>query len=472
MRLIRIESRLLWYAIHWLPVNQREIKGFMSSSLAPDQPPGRYAFGPFCLDTDRLRILCNGRALSWRSGRHFNLLRVLIDHEPEVVNYEELRRRVWDGKEIQPQTIAQTVKDLRERLGIYADCIRNQPGKGYYFDRPPSGYLTEETLPLQIVTLLRVANDEWNRRTGACVVRALTLFQRVVELEPRCVEGHVGIAACVTIGCHVGFAVLPMSALGQAREAAERALSLAKDPCQKAAALCQIAQIRMMYDWEFDEAGRLLLEALSLDGTQAPTHHFLAHLYLVTHRWHAVMEAITAARRILPSSPMFHSTAGLLLHFMRRHSEAISLCEEAMSLHPAFARGYVMLGFACEADGQMDRAITAFETAWELEEQATVLAALGHAYGVAGDFAKARATLQHLARIARTGFVSRYFFALVHAGLGNKDAALCDLESAFEERCDWLIHAGVEPRWDTLRNSDRFQRLMKRLGLPDLPQAN
>jgi DNA-binding winged helix-turn-helix (wHTH) protein/Tfp pilus assembly protein PilF len=445
----------------------------MSSSLAPPRPlPGRYAFGPFRLDTDRLRILRNERALSWRSGRHFELLRALIDHEPAVVDYEELRRRVWDGKEIQPQTIAQTVKDLRSRLGIYADCIRNQPGKGYYFDRPPSGFLTEGNLPLGTLTLLKVASDEWNRRTGASVLRALALFRRVVELESGCVEGHVGVAACVTIGCHVGFAVLPPAALCEAREAADRALSLAKDKRQKASALCQIAQIKMMYDWEFDEAGRLLSEALALDESQAPTHHLLAHLYLVTNRWNAVMEAITAARRILPSSPMLHSTAGLMLHFMRRHAEAVKICAEAVSLHPTFARGHVMLGFAYEADGQVNRAIETFETACEMEEHATVLAALGHAHATAGHVGKARATLRQLRRLGRTQFVSPYFSALVHVGLGDKNAALSDLERAYEERCDWLIHAGVEPRWDTLRDCERFRGLMKTLGLADLGRAS
>ena len=405
--------------------------------------------------------------MSWRSARHFELLKTLIDSEPEVVTYGALRERVWHGKEIEPQTIIQTVKDLRGRLGTYADCIRNQPGKGYYFDRPPSGVFQDGNLPLEVLTLLRVAADEWDRRTGESLLRALTLYRRVVETDPACVEGLLGMAVCVTMGCHVGFAVVPRADLHIARKAADRALALAKNNRERAAALCQIAQIRMMYDWDLKEAERLFTEARVLDDSHAPTHHFLSHVYLITDRWDSVMDTIKAARRIAPSSPMIHSTGGLLLHFMRRYKEAIAEGEAAVALHPEFARGYAMLGLAYEADGQFDRAIAAFEMALEMEEHAFALAALGHAHAIAGNRGKARTYFARLRKFAKTQVVSPYFDALIHAGLGAGEEAISCLEQAYDERCDWLLHAGVEPRWDNLRGYERFRQLIKKLGLPE-----
>ena len=180
----------------------------------------------------------NGRSVSWRSERHFDLLKTLIEAEPEIVSYEVLRNGVWRGKQIEPHTIAQTVKNLRERLGVYQDCIRNQPGKGYHFDRPRSA---SGHLELEIATMLEVAIVEWTRRTGVSLLRALRLFRQVVELDPSCAQAHLGVAACITMGCHVGFAVLPMTELSEARSSAEAALSLAEENRTKAAALCQVA---------------------------------------------------------------------------------------------------------------------------------------------------------------------------------------------------------------------------------------
>lgn len=110
-----------------------------------------------------------------------------------------------------------------------------------------------------------------------------------------------------------------------------------------------------------------------------------------------------------------------------------------------------MLGLPYEADGQYDRAIAAFETALEIEEHATAIAALGHAYAAAGKRGKARMALAKLRKLCKAQVVSPYFDALIHAGLGETDQALACLRRAREERCDWLIHTGVEPRWDNLR---------------------
>ena len=139
-----------------------------------------------------------------------------------------------------------------------------------------------------------------------------------------------------------------------------------------------------MYDWDFKAAEDLLSEALVIDAACAPAHQFFAHLYLITNRWSEVMGAISAARTLFPSSPMFHSSAGLMLHFMRRHTEAIQVCASAVSLHPEFSRGHAMLGLAYEATGRYDLAVKSFEVAAGVEEHATNIAALGHLWAVTG----------------------------------------------------------------------------------------
>lgn len=312
----------------------------MPSSLAKVSSPSTdYEFGPFRLDMHRRRILRDGRAVSWRSQRQFDLLRVLIEAEPDVVAYDELKVRVWGGKEVLPQTIKQTIKNLRGHLGAYDDCVRNQPGEGYYFNRPPSAVVGHSNLPLEIRTLLKVATEEWNRRTGASLLRGLKLFRQAVELDPNCVEGLLGVAACITMGCHVGFAVVPREELQEARNASDKALSLATGNRQTATTLCQIAQLRIMYDWNFDEAERLLKKAMSLDDTLASAYQFFSHLYLITDRWDRATDAIMKARNLAEGSPMLQSTAGLLLYFMRRHKESIAIGETAIGVSSRVCTG-------------------------------------------------------------------------------------------------------------------------------------
>jgi hypothetical protein len=40
------------------------------------------------------------------------------------------------------------------------------------------------------------------------------------------------------------------------------------------------------------------------------------------------------------------------------------------------------------------------------------------------------------------------------------------LERAYEERSHWLIYLHIDPGMDTLRGDQRFQELLRRIGLP------
>ena len=62
-------------------------------------------------------------------------------------------------------------------------------------------------------------------------------------------------------------------------------------------------------------------------------------------------------------------------------------------------------------------------------------------------------------------YVSPYFMALIHAGLGEKSAAFKWLDKAYEERNEWLVWLKVDPKLDGLRDDARFADLLHRVGL-------
>jgi hypothetical protein len=60
--------------------------------------------------------------------------------------------------------------------------------------------------------------------------------------------------------------------------------------------------------------------------------------------------------------------------------------------------------------------------------------------------------------------VPAYYFALVHAGLGERAQALRYLERAYEERSTVLAYLLIDPRLAPLRDDARFLALAQRLG--------
>lgn len=77
--------------------------------------------------------------------------------------------------------------------------------------------------------------------------------------------------------------------------------------------------------------------------------------------------------------------------------------------------------------------------------------------------------LDQLYKRGTISYVPSYCRALVFAGLGEVDECLNALEHACKEHCDWLIHLGVERRWNPVRQTLRFKQLAQKIGVKAPP---
>ena len=62
--------------------------------------------------------------------------------------------------------------------------------------------------------------------------------------------------------------------------------------------------------------------------------------------------------------------------------------------------------------------------------------------------------------------ISPYNFAVVYAGLGDKDQAFKWLDKAYEESDPSLVVLKVAPWLDNLRSDPRFSSLTRNIGFP------
>jgi hypothetical protein len=63
--------------------------------------------------------------------------------------------------------------------------------------------------------------------------------------------------------------------------------------------------------------------------------------------------------------------------------------------------------------------------------------------------------------------VSPFYLAMIYSGLGDKEQALKWLESAYEERYNWLVWLRTEQMFESLRGEGMFIELAQRIGLDD-----
>ena len=94
--------------------------------------------------------------------------------------------------------------------------------------------------------------------------------------------------------------------------------------------------------------------------------------------------------------------------------------------------------------------------------------ALGHALAVSGDAKAARLKLETLTTRTEHWYVSPTLIARVHAGLGETEEALDQLNRAYEVRAADLVWLNVRPVFDSLRGNPRFSELLGKIGLPEV----
>ena len=94
------------------------------------------------------------------------------------------------------------------------------------------------------------------------------------------------------------------------------------------------------------------------------------------------------------------------------------------------------------------------------------LATLGHALASAGRRDEAGKVLTGLEQLSKQKYVSPYFIAVIHSGLGEQDQALRRLEQAYQERHAYMVLLKVEPVFDPIRSDPRFANLLRRVGIP------
>jgi tetratricopeptide (TPR) repeat protein len=160
------------------------------------------------------------------------------------------------------------------------------------------------------------------------------------------------------------------------------------------------------------------------------------------------------------------------LYFARRYDEAIEQLRRTVELDPNYPVTYWILGLLLRKTGCYELAVTEGENGVRLSGGSPMMrAALAHTFGAAGRTKEAFQMLHDLTELATKRYVAPYFFAGIHAGLGEHDRAMDYLEKSYEEHCHWLIYLHIDPIMDGLRDYPRFQHLLQRVGLPVLTNA-
>jgi len=293
----------------------------------------------------------------------------------------------------------------------------------------------------------------FNKLTPDGVQTAIDHLQQAIEQDPTYALAYAALADCHNYMAH----------RDEAKHAVLKALDLDETLGEAHASL---GFFKFLYDWDFSGAEEEFKRALTLNPSYAEAHHWYA-IYLANVGRHE--EADQHAKRAIeldPLSLLMNMTRALNYYLAGEYDNAIDELDQVIRMEPNFVAARSVLGNALLQKGRCDKALGEYQKALELIKGAevaevSVKALIARAYAQCGKQSDAVTLLQEITD------ASPYAIAGVYAALGDHDSAFEWLDKAYDQRDIQLVSLKTDPSLDSLREDQRFQHLVKQVGLPN-----
>jgi tetratricopeptide (TPR) repeat protein len=248
-----------------------------------------------------------------------------------------------------------------------------------------------------------------------------------------------------------------------AKKAATDALKI--DP-SLAEAHVSLAYEIQLYEWDWSGTEKEFKKGLEIDPKYASGHQWYSEFLLSLNRREEAIQEAKKAQELDPLSLQINSNLSLTYYMARQYDLAIDQAKRTLELDPNYARGLYRLGKSLIMKGRYEEAVSTFQKALSVSEDATYLSGLGCAYAASNKKQDALKIIEQLNERSKNRYVSAYNIALIYIVLGDKENSFKYLEKALSERDDWLQQIGMEPLWDPLRSDSRYKDILRKMNFP------
>jgi len=318
------------------------------------------------------------------------------------------------------------------------------------------------TEDLEAYNLYLMGRYYWEKRSEDGMKKGLDYFRKAIDKDPNYAPGHVGTADSYSALCFWGF-LSPKETFPRAKAAAGKALKI--DP-ELAEAHASMAWVNFAYDWDWTAAEREFKRAIAINPNYASAHQWYAEYLLKLGRVNEALAELRRAREVDPLSLVIYFVFAKAYLDLGRYDEAMEQCENALGIDPDFGPIHFCIGLLQEDRGDYKKAVPAYQKAMKLTGGLSLAGGrLGYSYGILGEKNKAQRLLRELKKKRKERYVSSYFIALIHLGLGEIDRTFEWLEKALEERDFGLTNITSFPEFDKLCSDRRLTALLKNIGL-------
>ena len=307
-----------------------------------------------------------------------------------------------------------------------------------------------------------------NKRTGADIRRAISLFSQAIALDSTYARAYAALST--------SYNLLPAYATVSAADIYPKALATARRALTLDSALAEahaaLGVTAFRFGWDQNLAEREFQRSIALDPGYSYARTTYAQQFDMKGQADSAILQMRSALAAEPLSLIVNTMTGVAYYNARRFRDAEMAERKAIKLDSTFVRTHRDLAWALLAQQRFAEAGREFETALRLGHD-TPGPETAYLYAVSGRRAEAEALVRTLETADSQGKLSqkpRYGWetalplemAMVQGVLGNRDRAFYWLDRAYNERI-LPFYIRTSPQFDSLRDDPRFAEFLARL---------
>jgi TolB-like protein len=287
---------------------------------------------------------------------------------------------------------------------------------------------------------------------------ALLKFQEARELAPSYARAYCGISYCHTELALRGMS--PSSSLvALAKEAASRAIELDPEAIESYSCLGSAQAL----EWDWGSAETSFLHGLAL-GRHVSASRRYALFLAALGRYDEASHHLETAQRIDPFSNRQKVARAKFLQITRRYEEALRQLSEPLIYGPLPVEAQFLMALMAAHAGNKEQSKRLIESIRPASAgQLPMMSGIAEVLALSGETEQANRIVHGFKLLSLDTAISRYRQALLALALGEDRSALSLLALAVEDREAELVWIGVDPRFDSLRETREFNDLAGRV---------
>lgn len=290
--------------------------------------------------------------------------------------------------------------------------------------------------------------------------KAQDFYEEAIHLQPDYAAAWSGLADVYIAEARGGIAP-SQEFRGKAQAAARKSLEL---DASLGEAHHAMAAEQYFLEWNWQAAEAESLRDVELNRNSSEAHHLRSYILETLNRPKEALEEQSLASELDPDIRPF--ALGWAFLRLRQYHAAAKELRSCLEAHPHNVFSHYLLADAYHFAGMEKQSVDEYAEIYRSDNDTDAVEAIQREFQRGGAHAVALWQLNRWKKSVGRGYANPYELAERYSRAGRKDDALRALENAYKEKSAMMVWLQLEPDFDELHSEDRYQVLVKKMGLP------